>query len=94
LPGLASLIQKQMPEIMFQVTEGPSERLRSWVSSGELDIALVPNATPNRALHVMRLWREALALAAPPRLGGRSGPMIADVHHLPFILTSRKPDVR
>lgn len=100
-PVLAPLVVRQLlseyPRIVPQLRESTSDAIHGWLSSGEVDLALIHNPEQGPDFEVQPLVAEPLFLIAPG--GDRGGPYpdhcgIDDLARLPLILPRSPHSIR
>lgn len=89
LARLVADYHRTEPDVLLQVTEGPSAMLRELLLSGRLDLALLPNLQSGDHIASHPLWRERLFLVTPvERI-----PTPAGLADLRFALPTRDPNI-
>lgn len=90
-------VRHRFPSIRLRVVEGLSGHMLEWVSSGEVDMALVFGSEPPPGLATRFVARERLGLVAPKGaevVAGRDSAELATVLDLPLILPGLPHGVR
>lgn len=90
-------VRRRFPAIRLRVVEALSGHMTEWVSSGEVDMALVFGSEPPAGLATRFVARERLGLVAAKGADvvfGRSSVDLATVLGLPLILPGRPHGVR
>ena len=70
LPGIVERVTKQCPQIALKVVEGFSIQLYDALLAGRVDVGLLTNPAPSRALKLTPLISEPIVVLAPPQARG------------------------
>ena len=70
LPGLMERVRRQCPQITLKIVEWFSTQLYDALLTGRVDIAVLTNAPPSRALKFTPLISEPIVVLAPPQPRG------------------------
>jgi len=70
LPGIVERVTRQCPQISLKVVEGFSIQLYDALLAGRVEVGLLTNPTPSRALTLTPLLSEPIVVLAPPQARG------------------------
>lgn len=70
LPGLMERVRRQCPQITLKIVEWFSTQLYDALLTGRVDLAVLTNAPPSRALKLTPLISEPIVVLAPPQPRG------------------------
>ena len=70
LPGILERMRRQCPQVTLKVVEGFSSQLYDDLLTGRVDLALLTNPTPSRALRLAPLASEPMVVLALPEVRG------------------------
>ncbi len=90
-PGMVRSLLEGFPGVRFNLIEGRSTQLETWLLQGELDLAVIYNPTSTPLLLHELLWEEELFLFAAEDSDRRLPRRLADVRSLegfPLILSA------
>ncbi|MEK6592367.1 MAG: LysR family transcriptional regulator [Pseudomonadota bacterium] len=66
LPGVIERARRQCPQISLKIVEGFSTQLYDALLTGRVDVAVLTNPAPSRALRLTPLFSEPLVVLSPP----------------------------
>lgn len=67
LPGVVDRVRRQCPQITLKIVEWFSTQLYDALLTGRVDVAVLTNAPPSRALKLTPLISEPIAVLTPPQ---------------------------
>lgn len=70
LPGVIERVRRQCPQIQLKIVEWFSAQLYDALLTGRVDVAVLTNAPPSRALKFTPLFSEPIVVLAPPQPRG------------------------
>ncbi len=70
LPGVIERVRRQCPQITLKIVEWFSAQLYDALLTGRVDVAVLTNAPPSRALKFTPLFSEPIVVLAPPQPRG------------------------
>jgi len=70
LPGVIERVRRQCPQITLKIVEWFSTQLYDALLTGRVDVAVLTNAPPSRALKMTPLFSEPIVVLSPPQLRG------------------------
>jgi len=70
LPGVVERVRRQCPQITLKIVEWFSTQLYDALLTGRVDVAVLTNAPPSRALKMTPLLSEPIVVLSPPQLRG------------------------
>ncbi len=70
LPGVIERVRRQCPQITLKIVEWFSIQLYDALLTGRVDVAVLTNAPPSRALKMTPLISEPIVVLSPPQLRG------------------------
>lgn len=70
LPGVIERVRRQCPQITLKIVEWFSTQLYDALLTGRVDVAVLTNAPPSRALKMTPLISEPIVVLSPPQLRG------------------------
>ena len=70
LPGVIERVRRQCPQITLKVVGGFSTQLYDALLTGRVDVAVLTNAPPSRALKMTPLMSEPIVVLTPPQSRG------------------------
>jgi LysR family nitrogen assimilation transcriptional regulator len=90
LPGSVERINRQLPQVTLKVVEGFSTMLYDGLLTGRVDVAVLTNPPPSRALNFTPLISEPIVVLTPPQHRGmRSFYTLAELSKTPVIVSER-----
>lgn len=70
LPGVMERVRRQCPQITLKIVEWFSTQLYDALLTGRVDVAVLTNAPPSRALKLTPLISEPIVVLSPPQARG------------------------
>ncbi len=88
LPGVMARVRRQCPQISLKVVEWFSAQLYDALLTGRVDVAVLTNAPPSRALKLTPLISEPIVVLTPPQTrGGRRFYTLPELAKTPLVAT-------
>jgi LysR family nitrogen assimilation transcriptional regulator len=88
LPGVLQRMRRECPQVSLKVVEGFSSQLYDSLLTGRVDVALLTNPAPSRALRLVPLTAEPIVVLAPPEpRGARRFYTLPELARTPVITT-------
>lgn len=88
LPGIIERARRQCPQISLKIVEGFSSQLYDALLTGRVDVAVLTNPAPSRALRLTPLFSEPLVVLSPPLpRGTRRFFTLPELSKTPVIIT-------
>lgn len=88
LPGVIARVRRQCPQISLKVVEWFSAQLFDALLTGHVDVAVLTNAPPSRALTLTPLISEPIVVLTPPQpRGGRRFYTLPELAKTPIVAT-------
>lgn len=88
LPGCVERVRRQCPHVALKVVEGFSPLLYDALLTGRVDLAVLTNPAPSRALKLTPLISEPLVVLGPPQARGtKRFYTLAELAKTPVVMT-------
>lgn len=88
LPGVMERVRRQCPQVTLKVVEGFSSQLYDSLLTGRVDLAVLTNPVPSRALRLLPLISEPIVVLAPPQpRGTRRFYTLPELSRTPVVIT-------
>lgn len=90
LPGSVERASRQFPNVTLKIVEGFSTALYDWLLTGRVDVAVLTNPPPSRALNFTPLISEPIVVLTPPQQRGmRRFYTLTELSKTPVIVSER-----
>lgn len=85
---IMSLIKEKYPEVQLKISVAYSGHLKQWLEAGDIDLALMYDATPSKLIDMIPLVKEPLFLigSAQSNLQSKQSLALDQIQQLPLIL--------